>query len=117
MRETEYTSIFDALVFQIPVYTGVQIDLRFTFLSRRGASLVVIAPDEFAGSTIGLPNVPSFGMPWIFGYHYSGRLTSKCRTWNDGSNQKSVRITVLKSSRRSSTRSALTSGDTFRGGE
>lgn len=39
MRETEYTSVFDSMVFQIPVETGVEIDLRFTFLSQKGTDL------------------------------------------------------------------------------
>jgi hypothetical protein len=78
MRGSGYTAEFDSIIFQVPVDTDIEVELRITFLSRQRVGLRVIAPDEFAGSSIGLPNIPYFGMPSIFGYYYAGRLTPKC---------------------------------------
>jgi hypothetical protein len=81
MSETEFTSDFESVLFQVRVDSGVEIELRFTYLSRTGVCLIIIAPDEFAGSTIGLPNIPYFAMPSFFGYYHKGRLTSKCTAY------------------------------------
>ena len=71
-------SAYESMILQVPVDSGVDIELRITYLSQQGVVLEVIAPNEFAGSTIHLPNVPTFAMPGFYGYHYAGRLTRKC---------------------------------------
>lgn len=81
MGGRDISSAYESMILQVSVDAGVDIELRITFLSHQGVTLEVIAPDEFSGSTIGLPHVSVYAMPGIFGYHYAGRLTPKCTTY------------------------------------
>jgi hypothetical protein len=75
MNRLNMAAQFESIVFQVPVDNGVTMGLRITYLSPQEVSLVVVSPDEYTGGIIGLPHVPCFGMPGIFGYYYAGRLT------------------------------------------
>lgn len=81
MRATELTAEVDFLLFQVPVDDGVEIELRITFFSIQDVSLRIVAPEQFSGGVVGLPHVPTFGMPRFFGYYYAGRITGKCTTY------------------------------------
>jgi hypothetical protein len=77
MNRLNMAAQFESIVFQVPVDNGVTMGLSITYLSPQEVSLVVVSPDEYTGGIIGLPHVPYFGMPGIFGYYYAGRLTPK----------------------------------------
>ena len=48
MGGLDISSTYDSMILQVPVDTGVDIELRITYLSHQGVVLEVIAPGEFA---------------------------------------------------------------------